>query len=74
MVSIGQNSGRAAHGEDSGLQCLLRLQSDIARPSPGARDFFMVRQETEGLQVRHLQLASCLHFTGHDEVGFRLDT
>ena len=49
----------------------------LARPSPevltGARVFFMVRQEIEGLQVRHLQLASCLHFMGHDEVVFRLD-
>ena len=31
-------------------------------------------QEIEGLQVRHLQLSSCLHFMGHEKVGFRHDT
>lgn len=30
-------------------------------------------KEIDGLQVRHLQLASYLHFMGHKEVGFRLD-
>ena len=34
----------------------------------------ILMQEIDGLQVRHLQLASCLHFMGHIEVGFRLDT
>ena len=28
MISVGQNSGRAELGGDSGLQCLMRLQSD----------------------------------------------
>ena len=28
----------------------------------------------DGLQVRHFQLTSCLHFMGHKEVGFRLAT
>ena len=50
----------------------------LARPSPevltGARVFFIVRQEIEGLQVRHLQLASCLPVMGQEEEGFRLDT
>ena len=27
----------------------------------------------DGLQVRHFHLASCVHFIGHKEVGFRLD-
>ena len=31
-------------------------------------------QEIDGLQIRRLQLASCLNFMGHEEVGFRLDT
>jgi hypothetical protein len=33
-----------------------------------------LRQKIDGLQVRHLQLTSCLHFTGQEEVGFRQDT
>ena len=32
-----------------------------------------LRQEVDGLQVRHLQLASCLHFIGQEKVGFRVD-
>ena len=34
----------------------------------------VLRQKIDGLQVRHLQLTSCLHFTGQEEVGFRQDT
>ena len=34
----------------------------------------ILRQEIDGLQVRHLQLASCLRFMGHKEAGFKLDT
>ena len=33
-----------------------------------------LRKEIDELQVRHLQLASSLHFMGQEEVGFRLDT
>ena len=29
----------------------------------------ILRQEIDGLQVRYLQLASCLHFMRHEEVG-----
>ena len=32
-----------------------------------------LRQKMDGLQVRHLQLASYLPFMGHKEVGSRLD-
>ena len=32
------------------------------------------REKLDGLQVRHLQLALCLYFMGHEEVDFRLDT
>ena len=28
----------------------------------------------DGLQVRHLQLASYLHFMGQEEMDFKLDT
>jgi hypothetical protein len=31
-------------------------------------------QEIDGLQARHLQLASCLQFMGHKEVGFSQHT
>ena len=34
----------------------------------------VLRQKIDGLQFRHLQLTSCLHFTGQEEVGFRQDT
>ena len=34
----------------------------------------ILMQEIDGLQVRHLQLASCLHFMEHEEGCFRLDT
>ena len=34
----------------------------------------VLRQKIDGLQFRHLQLTSCLHFTGQEEVGFRPDT
>ena len=34
----------------------------------------VLRQKIDGLQVRHLQLTSCLHFMGQEEVGFRQDT
>ena len=32
------------------------------------------REGKDGVQVRHLYLASCLYFMGHEEVGFRPDT
>ena len=34
----------------------------------------ILMQEIDGLQVRHLQLASCLPVMGQEEEGFRLDT
>ena len=32
------------------------------------------REGKDRVQVRHLYLASCLYFMGHEEVGFRPDT
>ena len=33
----------------------------------------VLMSKIDGLQVRHLQLASCFHFMGHKDVGLRLD-
>ena len=40
----------------------------------GEHIHLLVRQEIDGLQVRHLHLASCLHFIGQEKGGFRPDT
>lgn len=61
-----------------GPQAHGRLVPALGSPTTSSEARLLVivalMQEIDGLQIRCLQLASCLHFMRHEEVGFRLDT